>query len=454
MPEKSDLTDDAAARPGIADRLGRMIRVETVSAELEARGTGAFDEFQLLLAELYPLVHSALERELIEPLGLVYRWPARDAGADSGQPVVLMAHWDVVPASGQDWKLPPFSGEVSDGAVQGRGALDDKGHLCVLLEAVENLLAEGFAPARTVYLCLGGDEEVFGASGAAIAEALRDRGIVPWLVLDEGGAVTEVPFPGVEGMFAMIGLGEKGVATLELSTSGTEGHPSAPPDLTAVTRLSRGVGRLSHNPFTPRMPRTVRQTFAALAGHATGPAKPLLGLATRVPWLLGRLLVAAGGETAAMVRTTVAPTMLAAGTAPNVLPGSARAIVNVRVNLGETVDHVRRRIERAVHDPEVKVRVVEGYDPTPESPTDCGQFGLLEKAVRVAFPDTPVVPYVTMAATDARHWHRFAPAVYRFSPLPMTAAERASIHGADERVSIEGLRRGELFYRVLLRELA
>lgn len=454
MPDPSAPTGDVAARPGIAERLGRMIRIETVSADPQARDGGAFDEFRALLEELYPLVHGSLERELIEPLGLVYRWPARDAGRDAAEPVVLMAHWDVVPVTGQDWKVPPFGGEVSDGAVWGRGALDDKGHLCVLLEAVENLLAAGFAPARTVYLCLGGDEEVFGASGAGIAEALHGRGIVPWLVLDEGGAVTEVPFPGVEGMFAMVGLGEKGVVTLELSASGSAGHASAPQGLTAVTRLARAVGRLSRNPFSPRMARTVTQTFEALSQHASGTARPLLRLAARLPRLAGRLLVAAGGETAAMVRTTVAPTMLAAGTAPNVLPGSATAIVNVRVNLGETVEQVRRRIERAVGDPEVQVRVVEGYDPTPESPTDCRQFELLERAVLASYPDAPVVPYLTMAATDSRHWHRFAPAVYRFSPLAMSAAERASIHGPDERLSLDGLRRGELFYRALLTDLA
>lgn len=442
--------DASPARPGIEDRLAAMIRVPTVSAGADASGE-PFEGFVALLADLYPLVHAHLACERIGGLGLVFSWePAHGGDAD---PVVLMAHYDVVPVAGQEgeWSVPPFEGRVADGLVWGRGALDDKGALCVLLEAVENLLAQGWAPARRVLLCLGPDEEVHGATARAIAATLRERGVRPWMVLDEGGAVTEVPFPGVRGTFAMVGLAEKGVMSVELSAAGTGGHASAPSGLTAVGRVARAVARLNRNPFDVRMPRTVATLLSRLADHAEPRYARAWRLAAANPWLAARLLVAAGGaDGAALVRTSLAPTMLAGGSSANVLPSSASAMLNIRVNVGETTAGVVARLRRVIADPLVEVRMVEGDEPTPESSSDNPQFALIADAVEAAYPGVATVGYLTTAATDARHWHRFTPAVYRFAPLFMTGEERAGIHGRDERVSIDSLVRGERCYRALL----
>ena len=144
-------------RPGVAERLSRMVQLPTVSAELDRRGLDDFDRFRELLVELYPLVHQNLALERVTDLGLLYRW--RGTGDDD--PVVLMGHFDVVPAGDDDgWTFPPYEGRIHDGSVWGRGTLDDKGPLLVILEAVENLLADGFVPERDVYLSFGGDEEV------------------------------------------------------------------------------------------------------------------------------------------------------------------------------------------------------------------------------------------------------------------------------------------------------
>ncbi|WP_136036804.1 M20/M25/M40 family metallo-hydrolase, partial [Microbacterium sp. K35] len=224
-------------RPGIAERLARMIRLPTVSAELDERGLAPFEEFAALLAELYPRTHAELTLERHTDLGLLFHWAG--TGAVTGGPVVLMAHYDVVPVDESDaWTHPPFAGVIADGSVHGRGALDDKGPLIVVLEAVENLLTDGFRPPRDVYLSFGGNEETYGRAAEEIARVLRDRGIVPWLVVDEGGAVVDAPLPFVPGRAAMIGVGEKGVMTLRLSARGDGGHASAPPALTAVRRVA------------------------------------------------------------------------------------------------------------------------------------------------------------------------------------------------------------------------
>ncbi|MEW2461605.1 M20/M25/M40 family metallo-hydrolase [Microbacterium sp. NPDC047426] len=439
-------------RPGIAERLARMIRLPTVSAELDERGLAPFEEFAALLAELYPRTHAALTLERHTDLGLLFHWAGTGAVTDG--PVVLMAHYDVVPVDESDaWTHPPFAGVIADGSVHGRGALDDKGPLIVVLEAVENLLADGFRPPRDVYLSFGGNEETYGRAAEEIARVLRARGIVPWLVIDEGGAVVDAPLPFVPGRAAMIGVGEKGVMTLRLSARGDGGHASAPPALTAVRRVARAVDRLSPDTFRPRASTAVLRMLGVLGAQTPGPARHLLRLLAATPPLTARLFAALGGEPAALVRTTVAPTMQSGGTAANVLPSQASATVNLRIALGETTQQTVYRVRRRVRDPLVSVEVVEASEPSPESSTENAQFALLAAALEVSHPGVPAVPYVMMAATDSRHFHRFAPAVYRFAPLDMSNAQRASIHGVDESVEIAALERGERFHRSLLERL-
>ncbi|GGD87810.1 M20/M25/M40 family metallo-hydrolase [Microbacterium murale] len=437
-------------RPGIADRLSRMIQLPTVSAELDERGTAPFEDFVSLIAELYPLTHSLLRLERHTAFGLLFHWK----GASDADPLVLMAHYDVVPVDeSDDWTHPPFAGAIADGRVYGRGTLDDKGPLIVVLEAVENLLASGFVPARDVYLSFGGNEETFGAAAVEIADVMKERGIVPWLVLDEGGAVVDAPLSFVEGRAAMIGVGEKGVVTLKLSARGDGGHASAPPTLTAVRRIARAVNRLDPGTFRPRTPKAISRMLSQFSEQASGPSRLLLKILSRVPFLTARVFAALGGEPAAMVRTTVAATMQSGGTAANVIPSRASATVNLRIALGESVDSAVARVRRRIRDPLVAIEVLEGSEPSPESATDNAQFALLGEALGVAFPGVRPVPYVMMAATDSRHFHRFTPAVYRFAPLEMSNAQRASIHGVDESVEVATLERGEAFHRALLERL-
>ncbi|KJQ53815.1 M20/M25/M40 family metallo-hydrolase [Microbacterium sp. SA39] len=442
----------ATVRPGIAERLSQMIRIPTVSAELEQRGPAPFEDFVALLAELYPLTHEHLRLERHTDFGLLLHWTGRDTASDG--PVVLMAHYDVVPVDESDaWTHPPFAGVIADGSVYGRGALDDKGPLIVVLEAVENLLADGFVPARDVYLSFGGNEETYGHAAEEIARVLRDRDIVPWLVVDEGGAVVDAPLPFVPGRAAMIGVGEKGVMTVQLTARGAGGHASAPPSLTAVRRIARAVDRLGPATFRPRTPAAIGRMLSQLATRTPGPARPLLRLLGAAPLLTARVFAVLGGEPAALIRTTVAPTMQSGGTAANVLPSQASATVNLRLALGETTQQTVFRVRRRIRDPLVKVEVLEASEPSPESPTDNVQFALLAAALEVSHPGIPAVPYVMMAATDSRHFHRFSPAVYRFAPLEMSNAQRSSIHGVDESVEIAALERGERFHRALLEQL-
>ncbi|MER7797907.1 M20/M25/M40 family metallo-hydrolase [Microbacterium sp. NPDC096154] len=438
---------DIPRRDGIGERLARMIRIPTVSAELEARGAEPFEAFVALLAELYPRVHAHLDLERVTAHGLLYRWHGRTAD----RPVVLMAHYDVVPADEADgWTHPPFEGRVEDGWVHGRGALDDKGPLLVVLEAVEDLLAGGFSPACDVYLSFGGNEETYGDAAAAIARTLRERGVAPWLVIDEGGAVVDAPLPFVTGRAAMIGVGEKGVATFRLDATGDGGHASAPHGPTAVGRIARAVDRLGPRTFPARTSPAIARMLRVLATRAAAPVAVVLRALALARPVTAQLFALAGGEPAALVRTTIAATMQDGGSAANVLPSRASATLNVRILPGETVAATLRRIRRRVRDPKVTVTLLEGSDPSPESPIDGPEFAALARASLAAYPDALPAPYIMMQASDARHFHRFCPAVYRFAPLEMSAAQRAAIHGVDERVEVASLERGRDFHVALL----
>ncbi|MBO3662368.1 M20/M25/M40 family metallo-hydrolase [Microbacterium sp. NEAU-LLB] len=441
---------DVPRRAGAPERLSRMIRIPTVSAEHAIRGQEPFDQFVALLRELYPGTHRVLELERITDLGLLYRWP----GASDRDPVVLMAHYDVVPASEADgWTHRPFDGVIDGGFVHGRGALDDKGPLLVILEAVEDLISSGFSPSRDVYLSFGGNEETYGHAAAAIARTLKERGITPWLVLDEGGAVVDAPLPFVAGRAAMIGVGEKGVATFRIEALGEGGHASAPSGLTAVGRIARAVHRLDAGTFRARTTPTISRMLALFATRASGAGRLILRLLAAAPPVAAAVFARLGSEPAALVRTTIAATMAEGGSAANVLPARASATLNVRILPGETVAGSLERIRRRIRDPKIEIEVLEGSDPSPESDPDGPAFAAVASAVRHAFPDALPAPYLMMQASDSRHFHRHCPDVLRFAPLEMSTAQRASVHGVDERVEIASLERGRDFHIALLTSL-
>jgi carboxypeptidase PM20D1 len=424
-----------------------MIQIATVT---DAMDSALATHFAETMEEDYPLVHSKLEALHISPLALVFRW----IGDSQAKPIVLMGHFDVVPAAAADgWTEDPFSGRMRDGAVWGRGSLDDKGTLVVLLDAVENLLDEKFTPAQDVYLCFGGNEETFGTAAQEIAIAFHDRGIVPWLVLDEGGAVVDSPLPAITAPIAAVGVAEKGVVTLRLRATADPGHSSAPDSGSVIARISRAVSRLETIRFRSSLSRPLREMLADLAPHSSRGYRLVLSNLWLFGGLVRRVFVARGGELAAMTRTTIAVTRLEAGSADNVLPSSATATLNIRIALGESVESVIAAVRKRIADPLVAIHIEAPSEPSQIASNTNEQFALLRRAIDDSYPGSITSPYIMMAATDSRHLHEQTPNVYRFSPLAMTAKQRAGIHGVDEHVTIDSLERGVRFFDSLIRHL-
>lgn len=435
------------------ERLRALIRVPTVSrTDRELQDADAFARFPALLAELYPRVHAELEFERVGDVGLLYRWP----GTGAGDALILMAHWDVVPADETGWTHEPFDADVTtdpDGSrrVWGRGTIDDKGALGGILEAVEDLLAAGFTPRRDVYLSFGGDEEVQGAAAEAAVDLLLARGIAVDFVLDEGGAVVEGQFPGVSEPTAAIGIAEKGVSTIELRASEPGGHAAHPPRtrLTATARLARAIQRVSQQP-PAHLPPTAYPMFAALGRRARG----LVGVAYRHPRLFRSVLLGAlshgTDEANALIRTTRVVTRLRGAAADNVLPEVATATVNMRIAPGSTLDAEVERIRRDIGDDRIAVSVVAGGDPPPVAPTSGPAWERVVAALATSHPEAVPVPYAMLGATDGRHFARLTPAVYRFTPFELSKAELAGLHAIDESIRVEPYLRGIAFYRALL----
>ena len=431
--------------------LQNLVRIPTVSfADEAAIDPQPFEEFIATLAVEFPLLHERLTLHRVLAHSLLFRWEGRSAA----DPVVLMAHLDVVPVDETaPWQHPPFAAEIHDGAVWGRGTLDDKGSLVGICAAVEALLARGLVPARDVWLSFGAREEVSGPDAVAAVEELRSRGVTPWFVLDEGGAVAHEAFPGVEPPLGVIGVSEKGTTTIELRAEGRGGHSSTPSPNGPTARIARAVVRLEKRQFAASLPEPTLEMFARLAPHAPLALRPLFAKARRLQPLVKRALLAAGAEPAALVRTTMAVTTLSGSPAHNVIASSATAAVNLRILVGDTVASATEHVRRAIADDSITLELRDVNEPSPVSPYDDPAFELLATTIGELFEDAVPTPYVMMAATDSRYFTAICPRVYRFTPFRMTKAQRESIHGYDERIGVEDFLGGVQWYARLIERL-
>jgi carboxypeptidase PM20D1 len=437
-----------------AQRLAQGLRFRTVAHQDPAQDDAA--EFAGLRGHLersYPRVHGALDRELVGGASLLYTWKGRKTELPA---LLLLAHQDVVPVeegTEDQWAQPPFAGVVEGGFVWGRGAIDDKGSLFAILEAVEGLLAEGFAPERTILLGFGHDEEVGGEQGAAaIAQRLASRGTPVESVLDEGGAIVRGGVPGVKSALAMIGTAEKGSVGIGLSVEIDGGHSSTPPRHTAIGILAAALARLESRPMPGRIDGPTRNLLERLGPELRAPFRAVLANL----WLFGPLVELAMSTRPpldAMLRTTTAVTIVDGGVKENVLPSRATALVNFRILPGDTVEDVVEHVRRTLDDERIALQVgvrSEPRNPTAESPVDDPAFERISLAVQEVHPGIPALPFLVLGGTDARHYASVTPRLYRMSPYFFELADLKRVHGTDERLAVESLADGVRFYRRLI----
>lgn len=438
----------------IAQHLGAAVRFKTVSyggGAHEAEKTAALAGLRDWMAKTYPNFHKAATRELIGQ-SLLFTWKGRNPALP---PILLMAHMDVVPVvpgTERSWAHGPFSGDVAGGYVWGRGSIDDKGSLVMLLEAAERLAKSGFTPERTIMFAFGQDEEVGGNEGnALIARTLTKRGVHFFFVLDEGGAIVDEPFAGVQRPIAFVAVAEKGYLSLELVAHGEGGHSSRPTHDMAIARLAEAVLKVVNHPFASGLDDIQREKLAVIAPYTPFAQRFLLANLWLSAPIVDRLFELSP-EGAARLHTTIAPTMIAGGVKDNVLPPEARATINFRLHPRDTIAGVIEHVRKAIDDPKVDVIALNETMEEASKPADIhgAAYKFLEAQIENSFGGVPVAPDMTTGATDSRHYEAIADAVLRLDPFHFGPDDLGRVHGTNERLAVGDLAPAVGFYMRLM----
>lgn len=438
----------------IAEHLSGMIKIKTITASrMDGFDRDAFLSFHDYLERTYPLVHKTLEKEVVNEYGLLYTWKGQGAGK---KPFLMMAHIDVVPVderTADKWEHGAFSGDIADGYVWGRGAIDMKGQIAAIMESTEYLLGQGFAPDRDIYIAFGFDEESMGTLGAKnIAKTLEKRGVRLEFVLDEGGLFIDGAEMGVRAMLATIGVCEKGYTDLKLTAESAGGHASRPPKQTAVGALSKAIVALEKRQMKPKMNDVLLSMLDRVGGYMRFPLNVICAnLFITKPLLLKALTAKPSG--AAMVRTTTAPTMLKGSSAPNVLAEKAEANINFRISPSDDLDKLLKHVKRTVGSG-IEVEVVIPPHPPRVSGTDSVAYRMIEQTVGEMFGEYVVTPYLMVATTDSRWFGGIAEGVYLFEPFRSLAQDYHSIHAVGERLKLDSLCEGVEFFIRLVKKAA
>ena len=448
QPAVSDETfdfDKAAA----VDALAQLVRCKTVSYNDKAlEDDGEFEKLIGLLPGLYPNVFRECSFRQLPDRALLLRWP----GKHEGDPTVLMAHYDVVPVNEEKWEKPPFAAILEDGVLWGRGTLDTKVTFNGVFSAADYLIGRGFQPENDIYFAFSGGEEVNGKGAPNIVQYFNDHNIHPALVVDEGGAVVENVFPGVSKPCGVIGIAEKGMMNVQYRALSGGGHASAPKPHTPVGVLAAACKRVEDHPFKAHIEGPAAQMFDTLGRYSTPLYRMIFANLWCFGWVIDLLGKMSGGEINALVRTTSAFTQMEGSSARNVIPPEARMVANMRLNPADSVASALEYLKKTVQDDNVEITVLESFEPSPVSETDCPAWDKVAYAVANTWKGCVVTPYLMVQCSDSRHYGKISNHVYRFSAMDMTAEERASIHGNNERIRVETVAKAVEFYIRLMKQ--
>lgn len=441
--EPIDFDSDAAI-----SSLQQLLRCKTISYfDRSLEDDTEFEKLIDLLPTLYPEVYRVCSLQRLPDRALLFRWQGKAHDA----PSVMMAHYDVVPVDEQSWEKPPFDGVIENGELWGRGALDTKITFSSVLFSANTLIKQGFVPAQDIYFAFSGGEEINGDGALHIVNYFKENGITPALVLDEGGAVVENVFPGVTTSCGMIGIAEKGMMNVTFSIASNGGHASAPKPHTPVGLLSAACCEMENHPFPLHLTPPVAALFDTLGRHSTFVYRMIFSNLWLFKGILDLICKKSGGELNALLRTTVAFTQASGSSAPNVIPPSASMTANLRLNPMDTVDSALDRIRHTIKDDAITLTVKNDVNPSPISQINCEAWDKVASAVANTWQGCIVSPYLMVQCSDSRHYRDLSDHVYRFSAMDLTSEERKTIHGHNERIRLDCIKRATEFYIRLMR---
>ena len=431
------------------DALQQLVRCKTISyIDSSLEDDAEFEKLIAMLPDLYPDVFSVCSFQQIPGRGLLFRWP----GKQSGDVSVMMAHYDVVPVNEENWDKPPFDAIIEDNIMWGRGTLDTKVTFNGVLSAANHLIRQGFQPEHDIYFAFSGGEEVSGPGAENIVQYFVDNNITPAIVVDEGGAVVEGVFPGLKVPCGLIGIAEKGLMNAQYRTVSAGGHASAPKPHTPVGILAAACKKVEDHPFKMHLTKPVAEMFDTLGRHSSLLYRMIFANLWCFGWVLDLLGKSSGGEMNALLRTTVAFTQMEGSSARNVIPPEAKMVANMRLNPADSVASALEYLKKTVNDPNVEITALEASEPSRISETNCEAWDRVASAVAETWRGCLVSPYLMVQCSDSRQWGRISDHVYRFSAMDMTAEERSTIHGNNERIRLESVARAVEFYIRLMKK--
>ncbi|MGI9890128.1 M20 family peptidase [Vibrio chagasii] len=455
---------------GAARRLSQAVQFPTISNQDRSDfDEEAFKNYHDFLVESYPLVHKTLKRELVgdpRPYSLIYTWEGKDP---SLAPAVFMAHQDVVPIaeeSRDQWEVEPFSGEIKDGYIWGRGSLDDKNQIHAILEATEMKIKEGFQPERTILFVFGHDEEVGGPEGAKhAADIVEQRYDKIAFVIDESAPLVPGIFPGIRENTALIGIAQKGFVSLEIAINGIGGHSSQPAGESNIVALAKAVEKVEAAQFPYKIHDAVRYQYRFMGPELPEDQQPMYkavayGKNDSISDLEQKFIdvMSQNQVTRAMLHTTTAVTMFNAGIKDNVLPPAATAVVNFRPMPGDTPEVIIEHVKKAIGDERITVRDISASTPATNVADPNGEgYKMLEKTIRQTWGNDLIVsPFFVIGGSDSKHFQArdFAPDVYTITALQLESVkEFEGFHGVNERILVDEYGRSIGFFYKLMDNL-
>lgn len=387
---------------------------------------------------------AGIETTLLEPAPRRAALIGRIKGKSDSRALLLMAHMDVVPVDRERWSTNPFGGEILDGYIYGRGAIDDKGMLASNLEAM--LLAQRFIasgagrPTRDIVFLATADEEAGGVLGIRWL-LQKHRGLLRASVaFNEGGRIR---LARGKPLYCAIQCAEKVPHNVVITATGTSGHAAIPRSDNAINRLARAITRIESHVEPLTLDDVTRGFLSGLApvwpDREAGDAMEAVASNDPKRNEQGTRSLAAFPAMNAVVRNTISATMLKGGVRSNVIPAQASATLNIRTLPGASIDDVVDRLRQSVNDPAVSFEVVSSGEDAPASELNGEGYRAITEALRELDPTIPTVPYLSSGATDSAALRRAGIQCYGVLPFPITQEDEDRMHGHDERIAVNSL---------------
>ncbi|MGL5765980.1 MAG: M20/M25/M40 family metallo-hydrolase [Sarcina sp.] len=422
--------------------LSELIKCKTIYSP---KYMDEFEKLRFKLKEIFPEIYEKAEFKVFGDGALLYKIK----GYNQNKSILLMSHHDVVEANGI-WEYEPFSGELRNNKLCGRGTVDTKTSFFAELMAMEELLKSNFTPDVNVYIASSNNEEVGGNGIVLIKKYLEEENINFELILDEGGAIIDPPLPGISEKCAMIAVHEKGRTVLNCIAKEKSGHTSFKSEDSTVVRISKFVNEVSSTTcFEQKLHKEVRAMFKDLSSYMRYKEKLVFSNINIFFPIIKRILPRISKEGAQMLGTTCAFTSIRGGDLNDKIAEETIVIAFLRAITDEDLEKDIDKLKQIAKKYEIKIEIKSNEMPKAADLNHKNYFYVKDK-IKETFGNIPVAPYILPAGTDARHLTDMCPCTLRFAPIILSKEQFKSVHNINENIDIDVIGKAVEFYKNII----